>query len=100
MDATEEQPLSVYLDGGRIKCFDIPSVCIPLAQLNSEVATINLEDGYMTPGLVAFGNDLGLRDIPSEPVTMDGSSETARSSQLREHEITPELFCIEHELFF
>ncbi|KXH68906.1 amidohydrolase [Colletotrichum salicis] len=37
------------------------------------IVEIELANGYVTPGLIAFGNNIGILDISSEPATGDGS---------------------------
>lgn len=63
---------SLILSNGSVRCFDHSSICRPSEDPHSTV--FNLTDGYVTPGLLAFGNNIGILDIPSEPSTGDGIS--------------------------
>ncbi|KAJ3939890.1 uncharacterized protein N0V96_009879 [Colletotrichum fioriniae] len=66
------QGLALVVSNGRITCLDVESRCWSTIQHDS-IVEINLANGYVTPGLVAFGNNLGILDISSEPSTGDGS---------------------------
>jgi imidazolonepropionase-like amidohydrolase len=59
--------------GGKLACV---GTCIAaLAELDAShpaVRTIDLKDGHLTPGLVAFGSSLGLAEIDAEDDTHDG----------------------------
>lgn len=67
----------MLIDNKRIACIDTHSACSSLLSGSSkdETVTIDLADGYVTPGLLAVGNNLGIQDISSEPSTGDGSSD-------------------------
>ncbi|KNG89129.1 hypothetical protein ANOM_002995 [Aspergillus nomiae NRRL 13137] len=68
----------LLLEDGKAVCLDKRSTCLSTEQKEKNVTEISLNNGYITPGLVAFGNNLGIQDIPSEESTGDGS--TGRSA--------------------
>ncbi|KAI3539851.1 amidohydrolase [Colletotrichum filicis] len=68
----QEQDLALVVSDGRITCLDVESKCSSTLQHNGTVE-IKLSNGYVTPGLIAFGNNLGILDVSSEPSTGDGS---------------------------
>ncbi|RAH69774.1 amidohydrolase [Aspergillus aculeatinus CBS 121060] len=73
----------LLLTNGQIACLDTKSTC--LAQTTSESLTqIDLQNGYITPGLVAFGNKLGIEDIASEPSTGAGKDVKGAADPLNE----------------
>lgn len=61
---------TLILSNGTVQCFDLSSVC--LSPRDSSTAFFKLNNGYVTPGLLAFGNNIGILDISSEPSTGDG----------------------------
>lgn len=65
-----EDLVLVYKEG-KIACFDKESACASHYK-KDRVVHITLSNGYITPGLVAFGNNLGIQEIPSERSTGDG----------------------------
>ncbi|KAE8140535.1 hypothetical protein BDV38DRAFT_290241 [Aspergillus pseudotamarii] len=62
----------LLLQDGKAVCLDKRSTCLSTKYNEQNVTEINLNHGYITPGLVAFGNNLGIQDIPSEESTGDG----------------------------
>lgn len=66
------QDLALVVSNGRITCLDVESRCSSTLQ-HDVIVEIKLSNGYVTPGLIAFGNNLGILDISSEPSTGDGS---------------------------
>jgi imidazolonepropionase-like amidohydrolase len=70
--AAANEDFTLVIADGSIACFDIKSICRPSHGVEVPL-TIPLKNGYITPGLVAFGNNLGILDISSEPSTGDGS---------------------------
>ncbi|KAF9872160.1 hypothetical protein CkaCkLH20_10497 [Colletotrichum karsti] len=64
--------LVMVMDNGEIVCLDIASKCVS-SHNEDTTFEINFKNGYVTPGLVAFGNNIGILDISSEPSTGDGS---------------------------
>ncbi|KAB8227596.1 uncharacterized protein BDW43DRAFT_242444 [Aspergillus alliaceus] len=64
----------LLLQNGRIACLDKRSTCLPSPGRDENITQIDLNNGYITPGLVAFGNNLGIEAIPSEDSTADGSA--------------------------
>ncbi|KAL3478475.1 hypothetical protein BJX99DRAFT_269153 [Aspergillus californicus] len=69
----EEEDLVLVVEGNQVSCLGAKSSCV--AQTSGENLTeITLENGYITPGLVAFGNNLGIQAISSEGSTGDGSA--------------------------
>jgi imidazolonepropionase-like amidohydrolase len=78
IDTTEKLPqgateLVALIENGRIKCLDEKSSCIPPESSQNDMTHIALKNGHITPGIVAFGNKLGIQSIPSESSTGDGS---------------------------
>ncbi|RAK95545.1 uncharacterized protein BO80DRAFT_393724, partial [Aspergillus ibericus CBS 121593] len=69
--ASEE--LVFVVENNQVSCFGTKGACI---QGQERITEIALKNGYITPGLVAFGNNLGIQAIPSESSTGDGSSGT------------------------
>jgi imidazolonepropionase-like amidohydrolase len=68
-----EAPSVAIVSGGKLTC--VGSCVSELAELESApkpVKTIRLEDGHLTPPLVAFGSSLGLAEIDAEDDTQDG----------------------------
>ena len=66
--------LAVLVNNGRIDCINTYSTCSFISSDENEIMTVALENGYVTPGLLAVGNNLGIQDIPSESSTGDGST--------------------------
>lgn len=66
--------LTMVIQGGSIECFS--NVC---HSATSDDTVIELEDGYVLPGLTAVSVSLGLLEIPSEDRTSDGTVGTQSS---------------------
>ncbi|OHF03931.1 amidohydrolase [Colletotrichum orchidophilum] len=64
--------IALTVSNGQITCLDAKSKCLS-ALGHDNFHVIELANGYITPGLVAFGNTIGILDIASEPATGDGS---------------------------
>lgn len=64
----------LLLEDGKAVCLNKRSTCFSTNQDEQNITELSLNEGYITPGLVAFGNNLGIQDIPSEESTGDGSS--------------------------
>ncbi|OOO10932.1 hypothetical protein OAory_01074020 [Aspergillus oryzae] len=64
----------LLLEDGKAVCLNKRSNCFSTNQDEQNITELSLNEGYITPGLVAFGNNLGIQDIPSEESTGDGSS--------------------------
>ncbi|KAB8210940.1 hypothetical protein BDV34DRAFT_235981 [Aspergillus parasiticus] len=64
----------LLIEDGKVVCLNKRSTCLSSKQEEQNVTEFNLNEGYITPGLVAFGNNIGIQDIPSEESTGDGSS--------------------------
>ncbi|TDZ29972.1 hypothetical protein C8035_v003550 [Colletotrichum spinosum] len=62
--------MTMVVSNGEISCLGVQCTS---AQDEEDSFTISLRKGYITPGLVAFGNNIGILDISSEPSTGDGS---------------------------
>ncbi|KAJ0341717.1 hypothetical protein COL154_007776 [Colletotrichum chrysophilum] len=62
----------MVVTNGEITCLGAESACVSSYEGGS-IVSIKLDNGYITPGLVAFGNNIGILDISSEPSTGDGS---------------------------
>ncbi|KAH7136829.1 hypothetical protein B0J13DRAFT_449046 [Dactylonectria estremocensis] len=63
----------VVVESGRIACLGQKAKCLSDETLE-DVQHITLKHGHITPGLIAFGNKLGIQSIPSESSTGDGSA--------------------------
>ncbi|OHW90077.1 carbohydrate esterase family 9 protein [Colletotrichum incanum] len=73
MDAERNSALSMTIFDGEITCLGPEIECLS-SQKHKKALRVALNNGYVTPGLVAFGNNIGIIDIPSEPSTGDGSN--------------------------
>ncbi|KAL4788813.1 hypothetical protein BDV19DRAFT_397964 [Aspergillus venezuelensis] len=69
----EENDFVLVMENNRISCLGPRTTCFHQHQTATNITEISLENGYITPGLIAFGNNLGFQDIPSEPSTGDGA---------------------------
>lgn len=67
-----ESNVSLLVENGRIACIDHASKCLTSAQNLENVTTIDTNGGYITPGLIAFGNAIGIQEIGAEDATGDG----------------------------
>ncbi|GKZ36169.1 hypothetical protein AbraIFM66950_007076 [Aspergillus brasiliensis] len=66
--------LVLVIENNKVSCLGAKQNCI---QAEDEgIMKVALKNGYITPGLIAFGNNLGIQAIPSEDSTGDGSSGT------------------------
>jgi hypothetical protein len=72
--------LTMVIEGGNIDCFG--TVC---ASATADDTVIDLENGYVLPGLTAVSVSLGLLEIPSEDRTSDGTVSTSSSGSNPEH---------------
>ncbi|KAJ0161710.1 hypothetical protein CTA2_5709 [Colletotrichum tanaceti] len=70
-DSNNGLAMSVF--NGEITCLGPRSECVSSQKHGDVIHRIDLKNGYVTPGLVAFGNNIGIVDIASEPSTGDGS---------------------------
>ncbi|KAF7556433.1 hypothetical protein G7Z17_g1401 [Cylindrodendrum hubeiense] len=66
----------LVVEDGQITCLGGESACLSEG-IAGGFMKIALEQGYITPGLVAFGNKLGIQSIPSEGSTGDGKTGSA-----------------------
>ncbi|PLB50380.1 hypothetical protein P170DRAFT_454922 [Aspergillus steynii IBT 23096] len=66
------EDLVLLVDNDKVACFNKKSACVAHYK-EDEVARIELNNGYVTPGLVAFANNLGIQAIPPESSTGDGT---------------------------
>lgn len=62
--------LTIVIEDGNISCINKHEVCLAAA---GDAHIINLEHGYITPGLTAVSQTLGLVEITGEQSTGDGS---------------------------
>ncbi|KAL5335467.1 hypothetical protein BJX70DRAFT_401562 [Aspergillus crustosus] len=73
----ETSELSLLLQNNKIACLGRKSTCLT-QHTNSKpdisVTEITLQNGHITPGLIAFGNSLGIQAISPESSTGDGTS--------------------------
>ncbi|KAL4946520.1 hypothetical protein BDV06DRAFT_233118 [Aspergillus oleicola] len=74
LDKQEEVNLVLVTENNRVSCLGSRTTCLEPYQTDNNITVIPLKNGYITPGLIAFGNNLGIQDIPSEPSTKDGVS--------------------------
>ncbi|KAI8279499.1 hypothetical protein K4K59_008942 [Colletotrichum sp. SAR11_240] len=72
LDMSDHLQLAMVVTDGEITCLGAESACVSSHEGDS-IVSIKLDNGYITPGLVAFGNNIGILDISSEPSTGDGS---------------------------
>ncbi|KAL2853616.1 hypothetical protein BJX68DRAFT_274777 [Aspergillus pseudodeflectus] len=71
------KPLVYLIRRNGDSCVGTKSTCLTDYNPSStNITEIPLKNGYITPGLIAFGNNLGIQDIPSEPSSGDGSAGT------------------------
>lgn len=63
--------LVMLVEDGQVKCLDKRSSCLS-SEIQENTQHIALKNGHVLPGLVAFGNKLGIQSIPPEPTTGDG----------------------------
>lgn len=63
--------LVMLVEDGQVKCLDKRSSCL-CGEIQENTQHIALKNGHVLPGLVAFGNKLGIQSIPPEPTTGDG----------------------------
>ena len=77
-NTTISSDLTLVISKGRVQCLGLSHACASSENLASAI-TISLVDGYITPGLVAFGNTIGIQDISSEASTGDGVSSLSSS---------------------
>ncbi|KAJ7793926.1 hypothetical protein B0H14DRAFT_2392986 [Mycena olivaceomarginata] len=61
----------VVVEKGRIVCSGTQAAC-PAALSRSDALHLDLEGGFISPGLVSYGSDLGRTHIPGEASTGDG----------------------------
>jgi hypothetical protein len=75
----EHTEMLVYLiNSSGDSCIGTKSTCLAdYHPSSSNITEIPLKNGYITPGLIAFGNNLGIQDIPSEPSSGDGLAGTS-----------------------
>ncbi|KAL4778303.1 hypothetical protein BJX76DRAFT_362867 [Aspergillus varians] len=73
-DSQATNNLVLLLENNQISCLGPKSTCLETHETTQNLTEIPLENGYITPGLIAFGNDLGIQAIPSESSTGDGVS--------------------------
>lgn len=64
--------LVLVVEDNTLACLGAKQTC--LRGEDEGVTEVALNNGYLTPGLIAFGNNLGIQAISSEESTGDGSS--------------------------
>ncbi|PYI08675.1 hypothetical protein BO78DRAFT_395534 [Aspergillus sclerotiicarbonarius CBS 121057] len=69
------EDLVFVVEDNRVSCFGTKWACVR-GEDEEKITEIALKNGHVTPGLIAFGNNLGIQAIPSESSTGDGSSGT------------------------
>ncbi|KAH8588359.1 amidohydrolase-domain-containing protein [Bisporella sp. PMI_857] len=72
----DTESLALLLHNNRIACISAPSSCLSLLPSNyhPSLLKVHVPGSYLTPGIIAFGNGLGLQNIPRESSTGDGIS--------------------------
>jgi imidazolonepropionase-like amidohydrolase len=63
----------IMVENGRIICVDTHSRCLSVHG-QEDITSVDVPNGYITPGLIAFGNDLGILAISAEGSTGDGNT--------------------------
>jgi hypothetical protein len=66
--------LAVLVENGRITCLNTHAECLSSVHGQEGIVRIDVPNGYITPGLIAFGNNLGIQAISSDASTGDGST--------------------------
>ncbi|OJJ54511.1 hypothetical protein ASPSYDRAFT_159752 [Aspergillus sydowii CBS 593.65] len=74
LDEQETDNLVLVIENNQVPCLGTTSTCLNRFQTSENFTEIPLRNGHITPGLVAFGNNLGIQEIPSEPSTGDDSA--------------------------
>lgn len=74
LDGQETDNLVLVVENKQISCLGTKSTCLSKFQTSENFTKIPLKNGHITPGLIAFGNNLGIQEIPPEPSTGDGSA--------------------------
>ncbi|GAA5808409.1 hypothetical protein MFLAVUS_011382 [Mucor flavus] len=72
----DENKKSIFVSEGRIVCSGEDCV-----NTMTDYETIDVQGGYILPGLIAVGSKLGLVEIPSETSTGDGVAPASSSMQ-------------------
>lgn len=72
--AQDAKNLTLLVEDGQITCLGERSACVSSSGSEDDLTQVQLNNGYITPGLVAFGNNIGIQSIPSESSTSDGSA--------------------------
>ncbi|CAG8947989.1 unnamed protein product [Penicillium salamii] len=70
-ETTGTKDLVMLIENGEVKCLDEKTTCVS-AETQGNTVQVELKNGHVLPGLVAFGNKLGIQSIPSEASTGDG----------------------------
>ncbi|KAG9284078.1 hypothetical protein G9A89_022852 [Geosiphon pyriformis] len=65
----ENERMKILVQGGIVKCLGYS--CDKIESIVAD-HVVDLEGGYVLPGIVAVGTDLGLSEIEQEPRTRDG----------------------------
>jgi imidazolonepropionase-like amidohydrolase len=66
---TDSDPFTMVVEGGKIVCFDSQQKC---SMASSDGVVVNLENGYVLPGLIATSVGFGLTEILAIPGSSDG----------------------------
>ncbi|KAL4998891.1 hypothetical protein BDV10DRAFT_184790 [Aspergillus recurvatus] len=74
IDIPDTSNLVLVVENNKSPCLGTQTTCLSHLQFTDNLTQIHLTNGHITPGLIAFGNNLGIQDIPSEPSTGDGTS--------------------------
>lgn len=74
LDGQETDNLVLVVENKQISCLGTKSTCLGQLQTSENFTEIPLKNGHITPGLIAFGNNLGIQEISPEPSTGDGSA--------------------------
>ncbi|CAG8948765.1 hypothetical protein HYFRA_00001887 [Hymenoscyphus fraxineus] len=71
VEGMDEGNLTMIVEAGKILCFGSSQKC--LSESSEAGPTINLQNGYLSPGLKAVSVSLGLSEITMEDTSADGS---------------------------
>lgn len=74
LDEQETDNLVLVVKNNQVPCLGTRSTCLNQFQTSENFTEIPLRNGHITPGLIAFGNNFGIQEIPSETSTGDGSA--------------------------
>ena len=76
-------PLTLVIDGGLVRCLGSSTSCAEAATAvqGEHLVKLDLEDGYLLPGLTAVTSALGMAEILFEPDSTDGEADPLQDSK-------------------